>query len=239
MVKRIVDKVILVIAAHPDDPDFGAGGTVAKMVKEGAIAYYVVCTNGQRGSRDHDIDSNKLVTTRHQEQKMAADIIGVKETIFLDHEDGNLQSDIALKEELVKIIRRLKPDVVFTHDPSWYYTLGEDFSFINHNDHRQTGTATIDAVYPLARDLASFPKHIKEGLKAHKVLQLLLFSFDKPNFIVDVTDTFETKYQALLMHKSQIDDPKATRQFLEKRLGELGKKIGVKYAEGFIKLNLR
>lgn len=233
------DKIILVIAAHPDDPEFGAGATVAKYVSQGAKAYYVICTNGGRGSRHHDIDGKKLTATRHQEQKAAASIIGVTQTIFLDHEDGALQADMKLKEELVKIIRKLKPEIVFTHDPSWYYSVRDDFAFINHNDHRETGIATLDAVYPLARDLASFPQHQKLGLTPHKVLQVMLFNFDSPNFRVDVTATFTTKYQAILAHKSQVDDPKQTRQWLEKRLEELGKKIHAKYAEGFTRLILR
>lgn len=233
------DKIILVVAAHPDDPEFGAGGTLTKYIREGAIVYYVICTNGQRGSRDHEIDGQKLIIQRQNEQKAAADIIGVKETIFLDHEDGTLQADMVLKEELVKIIRKIKPDIVFTHDPSWYYSFEEDYARINHSDHRETGIAAIDAIYPLSRDLSSFPDHQKEGLAPHKVLEVMLFSFDNPNFLVDVTEFFEIKYKAVLEHKSQVDDPKYVRDLLEKRLGGLGKKNNVKYAEGFIKLVLR
>ncbi|MDO8618481.1 MAG: PIG-L deacetylase family protein [Candidatus Daviesbacteria bacterium] len=232
-------KVVLVIAAHPDDPEFGCGATVAKYVSGGAKAYYVICTNGQRGSRHHDIDGKKLTEARHKEQKKAADIIGVTETIFLDHEDGALQADMNLKEELVKIIRKLKPDIIFTHDPSFYYFVREDFSMVNHNDHRETGIATLDAVYPLARDLASFPDHKKLGLTPHNVPMVLLFNFDKPNYLEDVTDTFETKYKAILEHESQVDDAKLTRMWLEKRLSSLGKEISAKYAEGFTKLVLR
>lgn len=235
------NKTILVIAAHPDDPEFGCGATTAKYISEGAKAYYVICTNGQRGSRHHEIDGKKLTIARHEEQQKAADIIGVTETIFLDHEDGALQANMSLKEELVKIIRKLKPDIILTHDPSWYYSVREDYSFINHNDHRETGIAVLDAVYPLARDLASFPDHGKEGLTPHKVLEVMLFNFDNPNFLVDVTKTFETKYKAILEHKSQVDDPKLVRGFLEKRAATLGKKAKpkVKYAEGFTRLLLR
>lgn len=234
-------KTILVIAAHPDDPEFGCGATVAKYILERAKAYYVICTNGQRGSRHHDIDGKKLIAARHKEQRKAADIIGVTETFFLDHEDGALEANMSLKEELVKIIRRLKPDIVFTHDPAWYYSVREDFSMINHSDHRQTGVATIDAIYPLARDLASFPEHQKEGLTPHKVLDLRLFNFDNPNFLEDVTKTFEKKFKAILEHKSQVDEPKRVREFLEKRLSTLGQKATPKarYAEGFTRLVLR
>lgn len=227
------------MAAHPDDPEFGCGATVAKYVREGAKAYYIVCTNGNRGSRHLTIDQEELVKARHDEQKNAADIIGVTETFFLDHEDGDLIADITLKEEIVRIVRKLKPDMIFTHDPSWIYKIREDRASINHNDHRQTGIATLDCVYPLARDLASFPEHSDQGLEPHKVEEVYLFNFDDPNFFVDIEQTLDTKIEAILAHKSQIDDPKQTRGWLTERATKLGEKSGNKLAEGFTKLILR
>lgn len=233
-------KTILVIAGHPDDPDFGCGATVAKYIQAGATAYYLVCTNGARGSRDQQISGEDLVVKRQEEQKNAANIIGVKEVFFLDHPDGELEEDILLKEEIVKYIRRLKPDMVFTHDPSWTYRIDDDgFAFINHSDHRKTGSAAIDAIYPLARDLSSFPNHKEEGLTPHKVQEILLFHVDNPNFTEDVSDFFDVKYRALLEHISQIDDPGKLKETLENRMGKLGREKGVKFAEGFIKLRLR
>ncbi|MDD2822663.1 MAG: PIG-L family deacetylase [Candidatus Daviesbacteria bacterium] len=232
-------KIILVVAGHPDDADFGSAATVAKYVSEGATAYYLICTNGARGSRGHKIDSQRLARIRKKEQLAAAKVVGVKETFFLDHADGELEADLHLKEEIVKFIRKLKPDIVFTHDPTWVYDIREGIAFINHNDHRKAGIATIDAVYPLARDLASFPEHIEEGLEPHKVIELYLVSFNNPNFFVDVTNFFNIKSKAVLKHKSQIDDPKQTKDWLKSRLGELGKQAGYKYAEGFIRLVLR
>lgn len=232
-------KIILVVAAHPDDPEFGCGGTVAKYVSEGSTAYYLICTNGARGSRGKDIRSDELAKTRKKEQLAAAEIIGVKEVTFLDHGDGELEADLHLKEEIVKVIRKLKPDIVFTHDPSWFYLLGEGFAFINHTDHRETGAAALDAVFPLARDLTSFPEHIESGLEPHKVLEIYLFNWQNQNYVEDISDFFEIKYKAILKHKSQIDDPVKTKEFLEKRLGDLGKKTGYKYAEGFVRLILR
>ncbi|MBI4039784.1 PIG-L family deacetylase [Candidatus Daviesbacteria bacterium] len=233
-------KTVLVVVAHPDDAEFGAAGTVAKWVGEGATAYYVICTSGNRGSRHHQIDQEKLVEARKKEQLSAAKILGVKEVFFLDHEDGNLVADINFKEEIVKLIRKLKPDAVFTHDPTWVYRVNEDgTAFINHNDHRETGLATVDAVYPLARDLASFPHHQDEGLAPHKVPELYLFHIDQPNFYVDITEVLGTKLRALKVHKSQFDDPKSIGKFLKRMSAEIGKKAGFKYAEGFIKLTLR
>lgn len=239
MINAVKDKTILVVVAHPDDPEFGCGGTVAKYVSEGATAYYLICTNGARGSRGKDIKSDKLAETRKKEQLAAAKIVGTKEVIFLDHGDGELEADLHLKEEIVKFIRKLKPDIVFTHDPTWVYEVGEDFAFINHNDHRKTGVATIDAIYPLARDLASFPEHLEEGLQPHKVLEVYLFNFHKPTFYVDITNYFDIKMKAVLKHKSQIDDPKMLKVWLAKRLSDLGKSAKCKYAEGFVRLLLR
>lgn len=229
-------KVLLVVAAHPDDPEFGCGATVASYVKQGAEAYYVVCTNGNRGSRGNQFDAAELVETRHSEQDNAANIIGVKETFFLDHDDGNLIANLEVKEQIVRIIRKLKPDIIFTHDPSWFYQVREDHAQVNHNDHRQTGIATLDSVYPLSRDLASFPEHSELGLTPHHVPEVYLFSAQTPDYFVDVSSSWEIKIKAVLAHKSQIDDPAQTEKRVEARMKELGEKSGHDYAEGFIRL---
>ncbi len=239
MEKFMKGKVLLVIAAHPDDPEFGCGATVAKYIKEGATGYYIVCTNGNRGSRANKFDVVELTKTRHKEQEAAAKIIGIKETFFLDHDDGNLVANLEVKEQIVRIIRRLKPDIILTHDPSWFYQVGEDFARVNHNDHRQTGIATLDAVYPLSRDLASFPEHETEGLTPHTVGEVLLFSVKDPDFYVDVTETWEIKIKAILAHKSQVDEPDKTSERLKSRMKELGEKSGNEYTEGFIRLLMR
>lgn len=231
--------IVLSFGAHPDDVDFGYAGSLAKWVKQGATAYVVICTLGNRGSRDHPVDQHKLVEERRQEQQQSSKIVGVKKVIFLDHEDGNLVIDLPFKEELVKIIRRYKPDKVLTHDPSWYYRIREDFAMINHHDHRATGEAVLDAVYPLSRDLASFPDHQKMGLKPHQVNEVYMPNFDNPNYFEDITDTLEIKIKAILAHKSQVDDPKKTKQWVRERAEKLGQKAGFKYAEGFTKLVLR
>ncbi len=237
---NVKGKTVLVVAAHPDDTEFGCGATTAKFIKLGAKAYYVVCTDGNRGSRHNQLENKKLVEERLKEQRNAANVIGATDIFFLEHQDGELVADINFKEELVKIIRKLKPDFVFTHDPSWFYTASDkDFNFVNHNDHRQTGIAVLDAVYPLARDFASFPKHADEGLTPHTVPYLFLWGFDNLNYFVDVTETFETKLQAIFEHKSQIDDEKSIRERLIKRAEKLAENIDAKYAEGFIKLELK
>lgn len=231
--------VVVAFGAHPDDIDFGYAATLAKWAKEGAEIIGVVSTSGSRGSREHQINQAELIKERKQEQLDAAKIVGIKEIIFLDREDGNLTADLDFKEEIVKIIRKYKPLRVLTHDPSFYYQFREDYAMINHNDHRETGIAVLDGVYPLARDLSSFPEHVKEGLTPHKVLEVYMPNFNNPNYLEDVTDTIEIKISAINAHKSQIDDPSKTHEWVKERASQIGQKSGFKYAEGFVRLKLR
>lgn len=229
-------KTILVVAAHPDDPEFAFGGTVAKWVREGARAIYVICTKGNRGSSDPEMSPEKLAFIRQKEQKAAAKIIGVAGVIFLDHNDGELMADLSFKEELVRLIRKLKPDIVLTHDPSYFYF--KTRGFINHTDHRACGEAVLDAVYPLARDLLSFPHHNEEGLTPHRVTEIYLTNFEDPDFFVDVTETVEIKIKAILAHKSQVEHRENLPQMIKKWLAENGKIGGFKFAESFRRLQL-
>jgi LmbE family N-acetylglucosaminyl deacetylase len=180
-------KIVLVIGAHPDDNDFGAGATVAKAAAQGAEVLYLIATTGQRGSSDENMTGDKLSDIRKKEQEDAARALGVRGVHFLNYVDGELVPDIKLKEQVVISIRRFRPDIVFTMDPSFFYY--KNYGFVNHSDHRAIGEATLDACYPLARDLLSFPEHAKAGLKPHKVKEVLLHSFvpENANFYVDVT----------------------------------------------------
>jgi LmbE family N-acetylglucosaminyl deacetylase len=133
-------KIVLAFGAHPDDIDFGCGATMAKLSSLGAEVYFAVCTDGNRGSRQNQFEKAELIKTRHEEQLNAAKISGAKEVFFLEEEDGALQADIKFKEKVVKIIRKVKPDMIFTHDPNWYYHIREDGSaMVNHTDHRACG----------------------------------------------------------------------------------------------------
>ena len=231
-------KTILVIGAHPDDNDFGAGATVAKAAKQGAKIIYIVATLGQRGSSDSRITPDDLAKIRTAEQVAASKVLGVKKVIFLGYCDGELDPNLELKEKIVKLIRKYKPDIVITMDPSKFYY--KEYGFINHSDHRAIGEATLDAAYPLARDLLSFPEHKKEGLAPHKVKELWMPSFlpEDANHFIDVTQTFEIKIRALARHKTQIGNVPEMKTRMQGRAEVLGKKIGVKLAEGFIRLKL-
>ena len=136
-------KIVLVVGAHPDDNDFGAGATVAKAARQEAKVIYLIATTGQRGSSDEAMTPERLSGIRKKEQEEAARALGVREVQFLDYVDGELIPDIRLKEQVVICIRRYRPDIVFTMDPSFFYF--KDFGFVNHSDHRAIGEATLDA----------------------------------------------------------------------------------------------
>jgi len=231
-------KIILAIGAHPDDNDFGFGATVAKATKAGARVIYLLATKGQRGSSDKNLTQEKLARIRSKEQKEAAKVLGVESVNFLQYCDGEVVPDMKLKEQVVRFIRKYKPDIVFGMDPSRFFF--KEYGFINHSDHRAIGEATLDAVYPLARDLLSFPEHRKIGLNPHKVKELLMPSFlpSDANYFIDVKDTFETKIKALSCHKSQIKNIKELSQRMGARAAVIGKKAGFKFAEAFVRLRL-
>jgi len=231
-------KKVLVVGAHPDDNDFGAGATVAKAAGQGAEVIYLIATTGQRGSSDENMTPERLSEIRRKEQEEAAKVLGVREVRFLDYVDGELIPDIRLKERVVRSIRRYKPDIVFTMDPSFFYY--KSYGMVNHSDHRAIGEATLDACYPLARDLLSFPEHVKVGLNPHKVKELLLHSFvpENANFYVDVTDTFDIKIKALSLHKSQVGDMQGVEKRMRDRAVVAGRLARCRYAEAFVRLQL-
>jgi LmbE family N-acetylglucosaminyl deacetylase len=231
-------KTVLVVGAHPDDNDFGAGATVAKAARQKAEIIYLIATTGQRGSSDETMTPERLSDIRKKEQKNAASVLGVREVHFLDYVDGELIPDLRLKEQVVKHIRRYRPDIVFTMDPSFFYF--KNLGFVNHSDHRAIGEATLDACYPLARDLLSFPEHVNMGLNPHKVKELLLHSFvpENANFYVDVADTFDIKIKALSLHKSQVSDLKKIEERMRDRAEAAGRLGRSRYAEAFVRLHL-
>jgi LmbE family N-acetylglucosaminyl deacetylase len=235
------NKKILVIGAHPDDNDFGSAATMAVAAKQGAKIFYLIATKGQRGSNMKKMTADKLSRIREREQENAAKILGVKKVIFLDYCDGELEASLELKEKLVMFLRKYRPDYVFTMDPSRFYYKRPDFGFVNHSDHRAIGEAALDACYPLARDILSFPEHMKIGLKPHKVKEIFLFSFmtDEANCFVDVTKTIGLKIKALAAHKSQFGNSKEVMGWIKMGASELGKKAGFRFAEAFVRLKLR
>jgi LmbE family N-acetylglucosaminyl deacetylase len=187
---------IMVIAAHPDDSEFGAAGSVAKWALEGKGVVYVICTSGDKGTDSPDIPSQQLAKIREKEQKDAATVLGVSDVVFLGYPDQGLEDTSDFRKAIVRQIRMYKPDTVVTSDPYRRY--------IWHRDHRITGQVVLDAVYPYARDVLAYPDLIEEGVMPHKVKQILFFGTEDINLRVDITETFHLKLDALRCHKSQI-----------------------------------
>jgi LmbE family N-acetylglucosaminyl deacetylase len=230
-------KVVLGVAAHPDDLEFGIAGSIASWVKAGAEAYYLILTNGNKGSADRTKTPAELHRTRRAEQEAAAKILGVKKVFFCEYEDGLLQAVPEVKRDIVRVIRTVRPDVVLCMDPSFLYSASR--GFINHPDHRAAGQATLDAVYPLARDHLSFPELLqKEKLEPHKVGTVLLTNLEDSNFFVDITGSIDTKLKTLAAHASQIPDMVRTTDFVRQMAERQGNKIGARYAEGFLRIDV-
>jgi LmbE family N-acetylglucosaminyl deacetylase len=223
--------------AHPDDLDFGASGTIAAWTARGAEAYYLILTNGNKGSADLSADPAALTAVRREEQRAAAKICGVRDVFFLDYDDGLLTVSMDVKRDITRVIRQVRPDTVITMDPGMLYDTRR--GFINHPDHRAAGQATLDAVYPLARDHLSFPELYKvEKLEPHNVATVMLINFQNNNCFVDITGTMDTKIKALAAHDSQIPDLDATEKMMRSVAATIGADCGVKYAEGFIRIDV-
>ena len=220
-------RMFMVITAHPDDAEFGAAGTVAKWISEGWECVYVVSTNGDKGSSDPKMTSERLAKIREKEQRNAAKVLGVSEVMFLGYPDGFLEDTAEYRGQLVKQIRRFKPEIVMAPDPYRRYFW--------HHDHRITGTVVLDAVYPYARDRLFYPEHQAQGLEPHKVAEVFTFGADDPDTFIDVSATWERKLQALRCHASQLppDFDEGIKGWLTERAAEAGKGIGAPLAEGF------
>ncbi len=200
-------KRVMGIFAHPDDPEFFCGGTFARWAAEGAEITFVMATSGDKGSALPDMTHEKLIAIREVEERNAATALGVKEVIFLRYRDGELTPSLELRRDLVRQIWLHQPNIVVTCDPTvfWFGDRG-----INHPDHRAIGEATLDAVYPTARDRLNFIELERdEKLAPHKTKQLFICGTTSANVKIDVTDYIETKINALREHKSQIADMEA------------------------------
>lgn len=239
MNKDIKGKTILAIGAHPDDIDIGCAGTVSKWIKEGGDAYYLVLTDGSKGSDDPKISNKKLIKLRQQEQLESAKILGVKAVFFLDFVDGELENTHKLRKEIVRIIRQVKPKTVICWDPTLYYD--EKRRFINHPDHRVCGQATLDAIFPFARNARTYTDLLEQGLEPHVVEEVLLVNFNKINFYVDITPTLDLKMTAIGVHTSQFRDLKKFQERIKGFNKDYGKKAKpkAKYAEAFFRIQLR
>jgi LmbE family N-acetylglucosaminyl deacetylase len=218
----------MLIAAHPDDAEFGPAGTAARWIDAGSEGWLVCCTSGDQGGEDPDADPLALAAVREAEQRSAAVTIGYAGVTFLHQPDGALANDLALREQLVREIRTFRPDAVLATDPD---TLFYKDGGINHTDHRAAGMAAVDAVYPAARNPMAFPSLARSGLAAHRVRRLYLFWSDRPDTWVDISATLERKLEALRAHASQIHDAAALDGRIRSWMAEEGERIHATAAE--------
>jgi LmbE family N-acetylglucosaminyl deacetylase len=223
-------KTLMAIMAHPDDIDFGSAGSVAKWCAEGWTVYYVLATSGDKGTHDPAFTPQELAATREEEQREAARILGVKEVFFLGYPDGFLEPTHELREQLVRLFRIYKPDVVLTWD-------GFRPNF-NHNDHRNIGIAVRDALFPAVRDRLYFPEHAAQGLDEVRVNEILLVGSTEPNYFVDVSAFIEKKADAILAHRSQVQSH--DRDELIKQMRSRGRRPGGRgLVESFRRVQMR
>ena len=224
-------QTVLVVTPHPDDAEGGAGGTIAKWTSEGKKVVLVVCTNGDKGTSDREIEPAELAKIREKEQLDSARVLNLEDVVFMRFPDQHLEDCVEFRRALVKQIRKYRPDLVVTIDPNRPY--------IRHRDHYMTGRVTLDAVFPYARDHLAFPDLLDEGLEPYKVQEVWLFRSEAPNTYIDITDTFETKMDSLYCHVSQMSRPKEEASARSReRAAETGKAIGGGLAESFKRIEL-
>ena len=237
IVTEVPDKA-MVIFAHPDDAEISSGGVVARWISAGCEVTYVLCTNGSAGTADRSFTPAELARKRAEEQRAAADFMGVRNLLMLGYPDGGLEDTREFLGDVVRALRQYRPHTVFVHDP--YRTHG-----FQHRDHRKAGIAATDAVYPYARDHLHFPEHITaDGLEPHRVRELWYWGMDQPNVIVDVTDSIDRQIAALIRHESQmpgfnVPAGHTIGERVKKNAAELANGYGFEYGAVFRRLLAR
>ncbi len=224
---------ILVVTAHPDDVDFGAAGTVATFTDRGVRVVYCVVTDGDAGGFDRETDNGGMAALRRDEQTEAAKRVGVHELHFLGYRDGTVEPTLPLRRDITRVIRQVRPDRVLTSTPERNYArVGP-----SHPDHRAVGGATLDAVYPDARNPYAFPELLtEEGLEAWTVREVWLTGGMANNHYVDVTAVVDRKIAALRAHVSQTGHMDTLEEFVKGWLATNAATAGLpegSYAEGF------
>ena len=216
---------VLVVTAHPDDVDYGAGGTIASWTAKGIEVHYCILTNGDQGGFDNT-PRDEMGPLRQREQRAAADVLGVSSVEFLGHPDGHLVPTVKLRGEVVRAIRRIRPQRMITTSPdrNWEH-IGA-----SHPDHMAAGEIAIQAVYPDARNPFAFPELLEEGLEPWAVAEVWVMWHQNAAHFADITDTFERKVAALKAHVSQTSHVEGFEDYLRARVAGNAAKAG--WAEG-------
>jgi len=225
MLHSAIPSSAMVINAHPDDAEFTVAGTVALWTRAGCRVVYVVCTDGNAGSHEPGMTRERLAEVRRAEQRAACAILGVSEVVFLGYDDGTLEPTLGLRRDLVREIRRHRPEVVICGDPSRLF-FGSDY--INHPDHRAAAQAAVDAVAPAC----AMPLLWPELGPPHRVQKLYVHGNLEPNTWIDISATVEQKIAALRAHRSQMGDWDPA-EMIRQWAAETGQAHGLAYAEDY------
>ncbi len=223
-------KTVLCIAAHPDDNEFGVAGTVAKWAREGRAVVFCLVTSGSAGTNEHTPHNDGLVPIREKECWDAAKILGVSDIVFLRYQDGVVEPTLGLRRDLTRVIRKVKPDIVISGDPTvrWY-----GHGYLNHPDHRAVGSASLDAIFPSAETRYIFPELLAEGLEPHKVREVFINFGNPPDTWIDIGETIELKCAALKAHVSQIGPGEWIDKMMREWAEREGEGTGIKYSESY------
>jgi LmbE family N-acetylglucosaminyl deacetylase len=228
-------KEILIILAHPDDPEFFLGGTIARWIEAGHVVRYVLLTQGDKGAKDENLTALDVTRIRISEQQNAAEFLGVESVDFMDYEDGYIVPDLEMRKKVVRSIRKYRPQILVTCDPS---NLFPNSHYINHPDHRYAGQVVVDAAFPAAGNHFFFMDLLEEGYAPHEVEEVWMSLTSQPNVILDVTEYWQVKLDALKQHASQIGDPDAFEEHMKERMNE-DEDGGLKFEEQFRRIKFR
>jgi LmbE family N-acetylglucosaminyl deacetylase len=215
---------ILAVLAHPDDADFGAGGTIARWTDDGIEVTYCLVTDGDAGGFDRSVARTEIPEIRRTEQRNAAKAVGVEDVRFLGYPDGRLELTLDLRRDISRVIRQVRPQRVLTQSPERNWAR----IHASHPDHLTTGEAALRAIYPDSRNPFAFPKLLAdEGLEPWEVAEVWVMAHPSPNHHVDVTDTFNRKIAALRAHVSQTAHMDDLEIWLRDRLGQIAAEAGL------------
>ncbi len=220
----------MVIMAHPDDPEFFCGGILALWAREGTEIAYLILTNGNKGSDDPTMTSEQLTVIRQTEQRNAARVLGVKEIIFFDENDGELIPTLEIRKKVVQELRRFQPDAIIAPDPTRYFYAN---TYINHPDHRAAGEIALGAAFPATGNRMYHPELLEQGLEPYPLRHIFFAGASETTLWVDISEVFELKIEAILCHKSQIKDPEELQERWRQRskaTDEYGREV---YREGY------
>ncbi len=226
-----VPETAMVVAAHPDDIEFTCAGTLARWAQAGARLCYVLCTSGESGIDDLSVSRERAAEIRESEQRVAAEVVGAADLVFLRLPDGLLEPTLDLRKKLVREIRRFRPEVLICGDPTLVW-MGS--TFLNHPDHRAAAFASLDAAWPAAGQASLFPELSEEGLEAFRPRKIYVTGWTQPgaDLFVDIGETIDVKIAALRSHASQMSgsDP---GPFIRQWAAGNGQGREMEYAESF------